>query len=165
MCSSDLNNFSENSSNISVAIAYDYDRDGDQDLFVGGRSLSYNYGANPTSSMYENDGKGHFTDVTKLKAAAIEKIGMVTDAVWADITGDTAKELVIVGEWMSPKVFSYTNGKFIEIKTNLDNKYGWWQTIKTADLDADGKEDLILGNIGENFYLHPDSANPVKFWS
>ncbi len=24
--------------------------------------------------------------------------------------------------------------------------------------------DLILGNIGENFYLHPDSANPVKLW-
>ena len=24
--------------------------------------------------------------------------------------------------------------------------------------------DLILGNIGENFYLRPDSAHPVKLW-
>jgi enediyne biosynthesis protein E4 len=159
-----LNNFSENSSNISVAIAYDYDADGDQDLFVGGRSLSYNYGVNPTSYIYENDGKGHFSDVTKTKAATIEKIGMITDALWVDVVGDTKKELIIVGEWMSPKVFSYTNGKFTETKTNLDNKYGWWQTIKAVDLDGDGKEDLVLGNMGENFYLQPDSANPVKLW-
>jgi enediyne biosynthesis protein E4 len=159
-----LNNFSENSANISVAIAYDYDGDSDQDLFVGGRSLSYNYGANPTSSIYENDGKGHFTDVTKVKATGIEKIGMVTDALWVDVVGDTKKELVIVGEWMSPKIFSYTNGKFIETQTSMSNMNGWWQTIKAADLDGDGKEDLVLGNIGENFYLQPDSLNPVKLW-
>ncbi len=159
-----LNNFSENSSNISVAINYDYDADGDLDLFIGGRCLSYNYGVNPTSSIYENDGKGNFADVTKTKAAAIEKIGMVTDAVWADIVGDAKKELVMVGECMSPKAFGYTNRKFVETKTNVDNKYGWWQTIKTADLDGDGKEDLVLGNIGENFYLQPDSAKPVKLW-
>jgi enediyne biosynthesis protein E4 len=159
-----LNNFSENTSNISVAVNYDYDGDGDEDLFVGGRCLSYNYGTNPTSSIYENDGKGHFVDATKTKAASIEKIGMVTDAVWVDIAGDAKKELVIVGEWLSPKVFSYTNGKFAETKTNLDNKCGWWQTVKAADLDADGKEDLILGNIGENFYLQPDSAKPIKLW-
>jgi enediyne biosynthesis protein E4 len=159
-----LNNFSENSSNVSTAVIYDYDGDGDQDLFVGGRSLSYNYGVNPASIIYENDGKGHFTDVTKAKAADIEKIGMVTDALWADVVGDAKKELIIVGEWMSPKVFAYTNGKFIETKTNLDNRYGWWQTIKAADLDGDGKEDLVLGNIGENFYLQPGSTAPVKLW-
>jgi hypothetical protein len=89
---------------------------------------------------------------------------MVTDAVWADVVGDNKKELVIVGEWMSPKVFAYTNGKFTETKTNLDKRYGWWQTIKAADLNGDGKEDLILGNVGENFYLHPDSDAPVKIW-
>ncbi len=156
--------FPENSSNISVAVANDYDADGDLDLFVGGRSLSYNYGANPTSSIFENDGKAHFTDVTKTKASAIEKIGMVTDAVWANVTGDANKELVIVGEWMSPKIFSYNNGKFTETTTNLNNMNGWWQTVKVADMDADGKEDLILGNIGDNFYLQPDSINPVKLW-
>ena len=159
-----VNNFSENSSNISVAIAYDYDGDGDQDLFVGGRSLSYNYGANPTSFIYENDGKGHFADVTKIKATAIEKIGMVTDALWVDVVGDTKKELVLVGEWMNPKIFTYTNGNFLETNTNMSNMNGWWQSIKAADLDGDGKQDLILGNIGENFYLQPNSIKPIKLW-
>ena len=159
-----VNAFPENSSNISVAVDYDFDSDGDLDLFIGGRSLSYNYGANPISYIFENDGKGHFTDVTKLKAPAIEKIGMVTDAVWANITGDERKELVIVGEWMSPKIFSYNNGRLAEVKTTLNNMNGWWQTVKAADMDGDGKEDLVLGNLGENFYLHPDEQNPLKLW-
>jgi hypothetical protein len=127
------NTFPENNSNISVAVDYDFDVDGDLDLFVGGRSLSYNYGVSPTSYIYENDGKGHFTDITKTKAPAIEKTGMVTDAVWANITGDDKKELVIVGEWMSPVILSYSNGKFSAVKTNMNNMYGWWQTVKAAD--------------------------------
>ena len=159
-----MNNFSENSSNISVAIANDFDDDGDMDLFVGGRCLSYNYGIAPSSYIFENNGKGNFTDVTKAKATTIEKIGMVTDAVWADVTGDVKNELVIVGEWMNPKIFSYTNNKFEEVKGNLVSMNGWWQTVKAADLDGDGKQDLILGNIGENFYLQPDTLSPVKLW-
>ena len=158
------NTFPENNSNIAVAIPNDFDADGDIDLFVGGRSMSFNYGVPATSYIFENDGKAHFTDITKTKAPAIEKIGMVTDAVWANITGDEKKELVIVGEWMSPKMFGYSNGKFVEMKTNMENMNGWWQTVKASDLDGDGREDLVLGNLGENFYLHPDAKNPVKLW-
>lgn len=156
--------FAENSSNISVVIANDFDADGDEDLFVGGRSMSFNYGTAATSYILENDGKGRFADVTKLKASLIEKLGMVTDAVWANVTGDFNKELVVVGEWMYPHVFNYTNGIFTEVQTNMKNMNGWWQTLKASDLDGDGKEDLIFGNIGENFYLQPDSLKPVKLW-
>jgi len=46
----------------------------------------------------------------------------------------------------------------------MESKKGWWQTVSAADLDGDGDEDLILGNMGNNFYLKPDSANPVRLW-
>lgn len=42
--------------------------------------------------------------------------------------------------------------------------YGWWQTVAVADVNNDGKQDLLLGNIGENFYLRPDKNAPVKLW-
>jgi enediyne biosynthesis protein E4 len=157
--------FPNNSSNISVAIAYDFNGDGYQDLFVGGRNLPRNYGAAPTSYIFVNDGKGHFTDIAKTKNPDIASIGMVTCAAWADIAGDKKKELIIAGEWMSPRVFSFNGDHFLEIKTNLDSLYGLWQSIAVGDFDGDGRQDIVLGNIGENFYLHPGLQEPVKLWT
>jgi enediyne biosynthesis protein E4 len=156
--------FPLNGMNTAVAIAYDFNRDGYEDLFVGSRNVPREYGTSPTSYIYVNDGKGHFTDMAKTKNPDIASIGMVTGAVWADVTVNPGKELVIVGEWMCPRIFSFNGDRFVEIKSNLNSLYGWWQTIKAADMDADGKEDLVLGNIGENFYLHPNEQNPVKLW-
>ena len=123
-----------------------------------------NYGLTPQSFLYVNDGKGKFTDIAKTKNPDISQIGLVTDALWCDVTGDKCKELVIVGEWMTPRIFSFTGDHFEEQKTNLGNLYGWWQSLEASDLDGDGDLDLILGNIGENFYLQPDQQHPVKMW-
>jgi hypothetical protein len=152
-----------NNANISVAISNDIDNDGDLDLFIGGRSVPQQYGLNPSSYILINDGQGHFTDATQSRYHALANLGMITGAVWADLSGDKSKELVVVGEWMCPKVFSFQGG-FREVKTNMDQMYGWWQTVAASDLDGDGKEDLVLGNIGENCYLRPDADHPVKFW-
>ncbi len=159
----DATAFPQTGMNISVAIADDFNKDGYADLFIGGRNYPQLYGADPQSFLFLNDGKGHFNDVTE-KTPALKNIGMVTSAVFADVVGDKRKELIVVGEWMSPRVFANDNDHFEEIKTNLGDLYGWWQTVSVADVNGDGKEDLILGNIGENFYLRPDKEHPVKLW-
>ena len=156
--------FPETGMNISVAIANDFNNDGYADLFIGGRSYPGVYGKDPQSFLFVNDGHGHFSDMAKTKNANIANIGMVTGAVWADITGDKQKELVIAGEWMAPRIFSFNKDHFEEVKTNISDKYGWWQTIAVADVNNDGREDLLLGNIGENFYLNPAAKEPVKLW-
>jgi enediyne biosynthesis protein E4 len=153
-----------NGMNTAVATAYDFNGDGYPDLFIGGRSIPREYGPSPESFLFMNDGKGHFNDIAKTKNPDIANIGMVTNALWADITGDKEKELIITGEWMAPRIFSFKKDHFEEIQSNLNNLFGWWETVAAADVNGDGKIDLILGNIGENFYLHPDSANPVKLW-
>jgi hypothetical protein len=156
--------FPNNGMNTAIAVANDFDKDGDQDLFVGGLSTPRNYGVAPSSYLYVNDGRGHFTDMAKTKNPDIAAIGMVTGAVWADVTGNSDKELVITGEWMAPRIFSYNGDRFVEVNSNLQQMLGWWQAVVATDVNNDGKTDLVLGNIGDNFYLHPDKDNPVKLW-
>jgi hypothetical protein len=157
--------FPKNNMNISTVAANDFDGDGDIDLFVGSRSIPFSYGLTPASYLYKNDGRGNFTDVAKDMNEEIFHAGLVTGAVWANVVGDSKKELIISGEWMPPLIFSYNGKTFDEIKnSNLENLYGMWQTITACDINNDGKEDLILGNIGDNFYLKPNPDNPVKMW-
>jgi hypothetical protein len=150
--------------NIAVAVANDFTNDGYPDLFIGARSYPGIYGKDPQSYLFVNDGKGHFTDIAQTKNADIAQIGMVTGAVWEDVAGDKQKELIIVGEWMAPRIFSFNKDHFNEVKTNISDKFGWWQSVAVADINNDGRQDLILGNIGENFYLNPTAANPAKLW-
>ncbi|HNP23604.1 MAG TPA: VCBS repeat-containing protein [Panacibacter sp.] len=149
--------------NTGAAIALDFNHDGHLDIFIGGRSEPAVYGMKPNSTLYLNDGSAHFKDVTKAICPAVSNIGMVTSAALADINGDNSDDLIITGEWMTPRIFSFKNG-FTELRTNLQNLYGWWQTIKAVDVNGDGKMDVVLGNIGENFYLHPSEKEPVKLF-
>jgi hypothetical protein len=164
-------NFSEaltalpsNRVNSSCVAANDFDDDGDIDLFVGSRSIPGSYGETPNSSLLVNDGKGNFTDAAKTLYKNIANTGLITQAIWCNINGKNKKDLVLVGEWMAPLIFSFNGKEFVEQKTNLQQMYGLWQTVAYADVDNDGDDDLLLGNIGENFYLHPDENNPVKLW-
>ncbi|MGZ8557966.1 MAG: FG-GAP-like repeat-containing protein [Chitinophagaceae bacterium] len=150
--------------NISVAIENDFNNDGYPDLFIGGRSFAGIYGIDPPSFLFVNDGKGSFTDIAKTQNPKIANIGMVCSAAWANVAGDDQKELLIAGEWMAPRIFTYNAGRFEEVKTNMDQLFGWWQSIAASDINKDGKQDLILGNMGENFYLDPEPDKPVKLW-
>ena len=164
----DGNAFTNNNMNIAVAVNYDYDADGDEDLFVGSRSIPYNYGVSPQSYLYENDGQGHFRDVTSKLSASIGNAGMITGAVWANVVGDQRKELILTGQWMATRIFSYNIARkiFEEQKdTNLQDLFGWWQSIAAADVNGDGLQDLIIGNVGENFYLRPNKEHPVRLWT
>ena len=160
----DVAAFPSNDMNIGAVAAYDFNNDGYEDLFVGGRNVPRQYGVAPQSYLYLNDGKGHFKDIAATKNPDISHLGMITGAVWADVAGDAKKELIVTGEWMTPHIYSFNGDHFIENKTVLTSLFGLWQTVVAADINGDGKQDLIFGNIGENFYLHPNFDKPVKLW-
>jgi hypothetical protein len=65
---------------------------------------------------------------------------------------------------MAPQAYQFNGKQLVKMETGLENLAGWWQQMTTADLDNDGDMDWVLGNVGENFYLHPDPENPVKLW-
>ncbi len=150
--------------NCGTAIPLDYDNDGKMDLFIGSRSEPQNYGLAPKSFLYHNIGNGQFQDVTSTVATFLSNLGMITSAAWSDMNGNNSKELVIVGDWMYPHIYKFDGKKMVEQKTGLENLFGWWQHVTVSDIDNDGDADLIVGNMGENFYLHSDSTHPIKLW-
>ncbi len=132
--------------------AGDMDGDGDMDLFAGGRANARVYGEMPTSYLLQNDGKGNFSVVTAQWAKELEHIGMVTAAAFADINKDGRTDLLVTGEWMAPTLFTNTGSSFTR-SMPLPDTEGWWCSMQTADVDADGDTDLLLGNYGLNSKL------------
>ncbi|MEK7727911.1 MAG: VCBS repeat-containing protein, partial [candidate division KSB1 bacterium] len=144
----------------------DIDRDGDLDLFVGSRSVPWQYGVIPQSYLLINDGRGRFVDEAATRAPGLAQVGMVTDAVWADLNKDSFAELIVVGEWMPITIFQNEDGRLIEAtqKYGLQNTHGWWNTIAAADFNNDGFIDLVAGNLGLNSLLKASEAEPVQLF-
>ncbi|OOQ59754.1 VCBS repeat-containing protein [Mucilaginibacter pedocola] len=151
-------------SSKSCVKAADINGDGFADLFVGGRVIPGRYPETPESYLLINDGKGHFTDVTARYNPALKNIGMVTDATWADMNGDKKPDLILAGEWMPICVFENVNGKLVDATLKyFDKKYsGWWNSLSVADLNHDGRPDIIAGNLGLNSQCRASDAEPIE---
>lgn len=144
----------------SCVVPFDFNGDDALDLFVGSRSIYPSYGLVPDSHLYQNDGKGHFKDVTAQVAPELQKIGMVSAA--AAVQQKDGPQLVVVGEWMPVCVFKVQNGQFSLSK--IPNSEGWWNTVSTVDYDQDGQQDLLLGNLGLNAELKASPELPVELY-
>jgi enediyne biosynthesis protein E4 len=148
-------------SHMSGTIAIDdIDGDGDPDIFIGGRSGPY-YGFNTDSYLLINDGRGEFRDSN---IPILRGLGMVTDAVWAELDGDTeGKELILCGEWMPITILSRKGPGWA--KTTIPNTEGLWQSILADDLDQDGDFDLVLGNLGMNSPFKANLKQSIDLYS
>lgn len=147
----------------STVNATDYDRDGDLDLFVGGRLEPGSYPMAPRSYLLENRG-GSFIDVTRDIAPDLERVGMVTGALWTDVNNDRWMDLLVVGEWMPLTLFINDEGHLRKASgaSGLEETVGWWNSVVGGDFDQDGDTDYIAGNWGRNFELAQEDVGPIK---
>jgi hypothetical protein len=154
-----------NTSTSTVA-AGDMDNDGDSDLFIGGRLVPNNYPYVPRSYLLKNDGNANYVDVTNSVDKALANPGMVTDATWSDINNDLSQDLIVVGEWMPIRIFKNIGGNFIELNPGgLNHSSGLWNCIESADLDGDGDEDFVVGNIGLNYKYQGTADKPLHVFA
>jgi len=148
--------------NASCVTNYDFNGDGFDDLFVGGRSVPFDYGQIPRSYLLQNDGTGHFTDVTSKLAGDLANIGFVTRALWFDLDKNGEKDLLLSLEWGGLVAFINHHGHFT--KKLLTDKKGWWNFILPVDLNNDGHIDLIAGNLGLNSRLQASAKQPIRLY-
>ncbi|MCX2718174.1 VCBS repeat-containing protein [Lentiprolixibacter aurantiacus] len=139
---------------------HDIDGDGDLDLFVGNYTRTNDFGAIPPSYLLRNEG-GVFQIVDNL---SLQKLGLVTDAYWADLDNDQKEELIVVGEWMAPRFFKNDKGSLTEVELLEQEISGLWQAVIPNDIDGDGDLDLILGNWGNNNKFRASQSNPLKMY-
>lgn len=122
-------------------------------LFVGGGSSRGDYSSNSLSEVLRWDGTGFVSE-------SVMDAGLVTGAVYADMDGDGGKELITVSEWGAPAIRQRKDAGWVESNPSvvfgpsatvrLGELDGWWQSLAVADVDGDGRPDLILGNWGLN---------------
>ena len=88
--------------------------------------------------------------------------GMISDAIWSDYNEDGTKDLIVVGEWMSPKFFKNENGNLLEDTAKSQKINGLGQQIEPFDIDHDGDTDYLLGNWGTNTKFSGTKEHPLK---
>jgi len=146
--------------------ASDIDNDGDMDIFVGTRMIPGKY-IFPATSYFLINENGVFNESSSDRAPALQNIGMVTDAVFTDIDNDNDEDLMIVGEWMEIKVLTNNKGVFNDDSKQfgLDNTRGIWWSITASDIDNDGDEDYVIGNLGKNNKFKASKEHPFKVYA
>ncbi|WP_138477889.1 VCBS repeat-containing protein [Dyadobacter bucti] len=149
----------------SCIVAADIDKDGDLDLFRGGRLKALQYPLPGESYLLINEG-GVFREATDELAPNLRKIGMVTDAAWADIDQDNWLDLVVVGEMMPVTVFKNNRGKLsVSPAHSLKSSEGFWNCIRPGDFDHDGDLDFVIGNMGLNSRYRVTADQPMRVYA
>lgn len=140
----------------------DFDGDGDLDLFIGGHLRPGEYPRSDRSFLLMND-DGFFKDVTESMADGLINAGLVTTSIWTDINNDERPDLFIAGEWMPVRIFINEGIKFREETDRLGfaGTEGWWNVLKSADLNNDGFPEIIAGNTGKNSFFKPTPEHPL----
>ncbi|MFM7103214.1 MAG: FG-GAP repeat domain-containing protein [Verrucomicrobiota bacterium] len=99
------------------------------------------------------------------RGAVLDRLGIVQAAVWSDLDGDGAAELVLACEWGPVRVFRVGTAALVEETRSLglDRWTGWWRSVQAADVDGDGRMDLVAGNWGLNTPHRASAAQPLVF--
>ena len=138
----------------SVAVPMDINQDGLLDLFIGNRYDPQRYGIPVSSHVYLNRGNNQFE---LSQQAALEQLGMLTDAAATDIDQDGWMDLILVGEWMPITVLKNQKGRLENVtdRYGMTQTQGLWNTIELVDLNDDGVQDWLVGNLGSNNFFEP----------
>jgi hypothetical protein len=162
---------------------FDYNNDGKLDIFfTNGADIKTLQKSSPKYSnrLFENDGKGHFTDVTE--KAGLAGTGYDIGVAIGDYDNDGYEDMFLAGVYRNTLYHNNGNGTFSDVtaKAGLnkpDPEYGplWSVAAAWIDVNNDGLLDLIVINYlkwdfnrepvcqgyGHREYCHPKFYKPT----
>jgi hypothetical protein len=165
-----------------VAI-FDYNNDGKLDIFfTNGADIKtlHKTSAKYSNRLFENDGHGHFTDVTE--KAGLAGTGYDTGVAVGDYDNDGYEDIFVAGVYRNTLYHNNGNGTFTDVTTKAgmnkpDAEYGplWSVAAAWVDVNNDGLLDLIVINYlkwdfdhepvcegyGHRDYCHPKFYKPT----
>jgi len=149
----------------SCIVAEDFNADGQIDLFIGGRAKPNAYPLADSSYMCISSENKKFKQVNNW-LPKMPEAGFITCAVSTDFNQDGKPDLVLAGEWTPVMFFENTGSSFKDVTSEkgAPEDIGWWYSLKAADMDGDGIEEIIAGNMGENHKFRPSHENPFVIY-
>ena len=130
----------------------DIDNDGDMDLAVTNHST--------TLFLLENDGMGHYTDITA--GSGMEVSGFFLQSKFEDFDNDGFLDFITSGD-NSSNYFFRGNGDGTFEQLSWPFSYGdAMLSFATGDFGRDGQMDLIASHGG--VYVSPDNNNPDQLY-
>jgi enediyne biosynthesis protein E4 len=130
--------WSDSISSTECGLFDDMDNDGDLDLF-----LAVSTGSN---TLYENDGTGHFTNITEQAGLSDHFLSQLAVTLDADNDGDL--DIFVANRGRNNRYYlNLGNNQFTEINNESYSHEGGYPTgLATGDLDGDGDVDIYFGD-------------------
>jgi enediyne biosynthesis protein E4 len=130
----------------SGVVVLDFDGDSAPDLFfVNSTHWPGHPGKPGLPALYRNDGKGHFTDVTKPAGLALEMYGLGASA--ADYDNDGRVDLYVTCLGPNHLFRNLGDGKFADVTKQAGvGDPGFGTSAMFFDYDKDGRLDLLVAN-------------------
>ena len=146
---------------VTKIFTFDFNNDGLTDFCLYSSISFRDYTGPASSTVLINKGNGNFI-IAANDYKGITGIPYITSISTADIDHNGKDDIVISAEWQPVQIF-LNDGKKLKKWSSplLDSLKGWWQCAMIADIDQDGKADLIAGNWGLNNKLNVTTDHPL----